>query len=290
MASKKKIDSLTPAQEAQLPVYRDMALSIGLNTDPIDFDKTVATLKEIYESHNIKFPENNVHYAPSPKAATVITKANGIKNKSDFFTNVIYGNNDSFWLMFYKFFNDVCDIKLPQINPLLKLAEYGGWNYVDENLVVCMERPNVIKFDDQKRLHCENGPSVAYPDGFGIYTWHGVNIPREWIENKDYLTASMALTESNMERRRAACEILGWIKILADLNSTIVDEDDDPQIGTLLEVDIPEIGREKFLKVLCGTGRTFALPVPPDMKSALEANAWTFNISPDELRGLEFRT
>lgn len=286
----KKIDSLTPEQEAQLPVYRDMALKIGLNTSPINFNETRRVLKEIYEANNIKFPESNMHYARSPKEATKITKANGIANKSDFFKNIVYGNNDSFWLMFYLFFDEVCGIPLPQIKPLLELAKHSGWNYVDENLVVCIERPHTIKFDEQKRLHCENGPAIEYADGFAIYSWHGMNVPDEWISVKGHLTAKMALQESNMERRRAACEILGWTKILEDLDPKIIDEDDDPQIGTLLEVNIPEIGKERFLRVLCGTGRTFALPVPPNMKTALEANAWTYDIDAKELLNIEFRT
>ena len=36
------------------------------------------------------------------------------------------------------------------------------------------------------------------------------------------------------------------------------------------EVTIPDVGREKFLKVICGTGREFALPVPPDMTTPLK--------------------
>jgi len=61
-------------------------------------------------------------------------------------------------------------------------------------------------------------------------------------------------------------------------------------IGTLLEVDIPDIGNEKFLRVLCGTGREFAIPVPPNMKTALEANAWTYGLEGNLLRDLEVRT
>jgi len=30
--------------------------------------------------------------------------------------------------------------------------------------------------------------------------------------------------------------------------------------------------------VTCGTGRTFALPVPPEMTTALAANAWTYGL------------
>ncbi len=84
------------------------------------------------------------------------------------------------------------------------------------------------------------------------------------------------MTWQNIEQRRAACEILGWNAILSALDAKTIDRDGDPQIGELVEVSIPDIGRERFLRVRCGTGREFALPVPPDMKTALQANAWTF--------------
>ena len=70
----------------------------------------------------------------------------------------------------------------------------------------------------------------------------------------------------------------------------LVDKDADPQIGTLLRVDLPDAPGEQFLKVQCGTGRSFALPVPPTMATALDANAWTYNIGPQQLRKLEVRT
>ena len=78
--------------------------------------------------------------------------------------------------------------------------------------------------------------------------------------------------------------------MLEQLDAKVIDEDEDPMIGTLLEVNLPGVGSEMFLKVLCGTGRTFALPVPPDMKTALEANCWTYGFTQGELRDLEVRT
>lgn len=76
---------------------------------------------------------------------------------------------------------------------------------------------------------------------------------------------------------------------MSRLGATVIDKDDDPMIGTLLEADIPGFGISRFLQVLCGTGRTFSLCVPVDMTSALEANAWTYELSPEELKW-EFRT
>jgi hypothetical protein len=74
------------------------------------------------------------------------------------------------------------------------------------------------------------------------------------------------------------------------LNAKRIDIDPDPQIGELLEVEMPEVGVERFLRVTCGTGRTFALPVPPTVTTALEANAWTYDIPIDLLKQKEHRT
>lgn len=94
---------------------------------------------------------------------------------------------------------------------------------------------------------------------------------------------------ANVEQRRAACEIVGWHSILRELHARVIDSNTDPQIGTLLECDIPNSGKERFLQVQCGTGRSFALPVPREVRTALEANAWTYGLRSDELK-VEART
>ena len=84
--------------------------------------------------------------------------------------------------------------------------------------------------------------------------------------------------------------MVGWDNILEQLDAKIIDEDDDPMIGTLVEVHLPDMDPERFLRVKCGTGRRFALPVPPDMETALQANAWGYDVDTDILRALEVRT
>jgi len=179
---------------------------------------------------------------------------------------------------------------LGQLKSAYAVAKECGWVTVYDEAAIVQDRPLHIKMDDQNRLHCEDGPAILYADGFDVYSWHGVRVPEEWIKDKKSLTAKTAITWENTEQRRAACEILGWINVLKELNSRVIDEDADEQVGTLLEVEIPDIGTERFLKVTCGTGRQFAIPVPPDVETALAANAWTFNIEPDVLRMLEVRT
>jgi hypothetical protein len=94
----------------------------------------------------------------------------------------------------------------------------------------------------------------------------------------------LALTWPNIEQRRCLAEIIGWKRVIEKLQPRVVDADADPEIGTLLEVDLPNSPGEKFLKVLCGTKREFVLPVPPEMQSAAQANAWTWGLSKEEYR------
>jgi len=101
----------------------------------------------------------------------------------------------------------------------------------------------------------------------------------------------MALTWENIEQRRCAAEILGWDNILDQLNPRILDEDPDPQIGTLVEVDLPDHGPCKFLRVTeASTGRKFALYAATDSVSAIDAQAKSYGISINLIKSGFIRT
>jgi hypothetical protein len=269
------INELTEEQVAMMPSYVEKYKAIGLNTDRIDFEKAVEVLREFLgESiENRKFK-----YVQSPKGLMTKTKS------------VTYGNMEAAWVSFYKYFYDnfgICE----EIEKMIPIVENCSWVLADDDTIYVVDRPSLIKFDDQERAHCENGPAIQYPDGFSVYIWHGQRVPQSWIENPEELTEKEFLHHENAEMRRAACEIVGWAKVLEKLNAVVINEDDDPEIGTLLEVDIPDIGKERFLKVLCGTKREFAMPVPPDMTTAIQAQAWMLGFdSVDEFMPPEIRT
>ena len=65
---------------------------------------------------------------------------------------------------------------------------------------------------------------------------------------------------------------------MGELGGRTINQDLDPEIGELVEVDLPDGGPSRFLRVTCGTGRRFAIPVPLTVHTALEANAWTYGL------------
>jgi hypothetical protein len=115
-------------------------------------------------------------------------------------------------------------------------------------------------------------------------------VPPEWLLRKEMLTAQTALTWRNTEQRRAAAEILGWKHILAELKPKTIDKDPDPQIGELLEVDLPDAPGSRFVRVMCGTKREFVLAVPQEMKTALQAQAWMWQCDEAVVLSKEART
>ena len=187
-------------------------------------------------------------------------------------------------------FNHPTQAKLVAIwLPMVDAFNAGLWLYwITPNSVICVDQPSLHIADN--RLHREDGPAVEWPAGEAYYFWRGTSVPKEWIENRAGLTAKTALQWPNVEQRRAACEILGWHRVLSELKAKTIDKHDNPQVGELLEVSLPDAGKERFLRVLCGTNREFAIPVPKTMKTAIAAQAWTWGLSADEFQIPEVRT
>ena len=202
------------------------------------------------------------------------------------------GNQWSGWTAYLSFFRHVAKLPLDYSNwkHFESATIHCGPRYVHEKFCIISDRPRVLKVDPQNRPHCEDGPFCAWSDGCELYSWHGTRVPADWIVNRKTLDPKIALTHENVELRRAAAEIVGWAKVLECVSARVVDEDKDPEIGVLLEADIPDSPGARFLKVRCGTGRTFVLPVPGEMKTALDANSWTYGIDAKELLELEART
>jgi hypothetical protein len=170
------------------------------------------------------------------------------------------------------------------------LMRSSGWWFPFDEFVVMCERHKSLSFDADHRLHCESGPAIECRDDYKVYAWHGTRIPAEWIESPDKLTAKVALTMKNSEQRRAACEIIGWTRIIAESDVRVVDEHEDPMIGTLLDAPLLNDKDTRYLRVRCGTGREFVLRVPATCTTALQAQAWVTGLNEDELIHSEVRT
>ena len=271
------IESLTTEQEAQLEVYKNKWLDIGLSVKRVDVEKSMEAIQLVYKSGNFTAPSKyEVYDSPYATKKAMKSKYNINISSHDF----IYGAQDATWLSFYNYFLEVLDIKeCEQLRGLMNLAEHSGWVLLFDDLVVFTHNPIHLKFDDENRSHCADGLAIEYSDGEGLAIWHGTVIPKEWIFDKSTITPDVMFKHPNIEQRRCACEIIEWAQVLKHLDAQVIDKDPDETIGTLLEVSLPDSGQEKFLLALDpNVNKLVGIPVPFEMKTALQANSWTYGI------------
>ncbi len=92
---------------------------------------------------------------------------------------------------------------------LMEVARSCGWWWPYQRLVILTERPRLLLLEDPprgrgrsstkaSRLHCPDGPAVLYPDGFGVFSWHGVVVPAEVITQPVDIDTIEAVTDSQV--------------------------------------------------------------------------------------------
>jgi hypothetical protein len=160
----------------------------------------------------------------------------------------------------------------------------GGFVLHDE-VALLSERHAFLRRDDDGRLHGEGGPAVAWPDGFAVHAWHGVRVPAEVIEHPEALDPRVVLGEPNVEIRCVMIELLGWERLVRGLRLEPIAEDpagrlwrvDQPFDEPIVLVEVENATREPD-----GSRKRYFLRVPPTVRTARDAVAWTFDSTPED--------
>jgi hypothetical protein len=195
-----------------------------------------------------------------------------------------YGQHDSGWLAFY----DVFTGHVEGVNRLRGLKavarDLGGWWWPFQRACIYTPRPVAVHRDAQYRLHAPGEMALSYPDGWGIYAWHGVPVPEHVIRAPLTLTAEQITTEPNAEIRRVMLERFGYERYLHATGATKVQADDYGEVYRFSRRDDSDVVMVKVVNATPdpdGTFHDYWLRVPPTIQSAREGVAWSFTQEPD---------
>lgn len=205
------------------------------------------------------------------------------------------------WYAYITFFRDVCDWENEKLEMFAHdeaLALTCGWTWWNGAVLSISDRPRKIEFDEEKRLHCENGPAIRYPDGWSIYCWHGTSVPDHWITNRDNLDPVEIIKNTNVEMRAVGAEIVGWPKMLTTLNVKVINDSGSDDIGQLIEMTLPGLNRPgRFLKAVCPRNGVIVEGVPyvsdidnKPIETAIAAQAWRIGDPQSEYEHPPMRT
>lgn len=189
------------------------------------------------------------------------------------------------WLLSTDFLHrlhDECDAHLKGIiDAHVKLARAAHICAAFENLCLVSNRPSSLILDENGLLHNGKGPAMSYPDGFSLYAWHGVIVPRDIIESPEQVTTRDIIQQPNVTVRRIMVELYGQDRYLQDSFREAIHED---EFGSLYRrwVDGKEdIVMVKVINSTANQDGTFSeswLRVPPEMRTAKQAVAWSFGM------------
>lgn len=162
---------------------------------------------------------------------------------------------------------------------ILVALENGCWLiWTTENTVYWIPLPE-IHTDIQNRPHHDKQCAFKSLD-LTEYFWHGTLVDEYVIKNPSEITVKDIETEVNTEVRRVKIERYGQDKYLKDSGAQLIHND---VFGNLWKKEIQDDEPLVMVELLNSTPeptgeiKTYFLRVPPDMKTAHEAVAWTFN-------------
>jgi hypothetical protein len=202
---------------------------------------------------------------------------------------------DYAWLAATDYFVSLCAdiVEIGGIEPVLTLAAGSGWVVPFANVCWIGERPAVIRRDDRGRLHSRDGPALQYRDGLTVYMWKGVQVPDWMIEHPDLITPAFIDRHPDFLLRRCMIEIMTPERYIASSGAIPVARD---ETGILWRKQWWNNDAWAAVEVVNGTPESdgvykhYFLQVPPNVRSAREAVAWTYGMTESEYARLQVRT
>ena len=68
------------------------------------------------------------------------------------------------------------------------LCEHCGMVWCMEGFVIMTNKPEQSFFDSKGYLHCADGAALRFVAGYGIYCWHGTQVPKQALLHPETIT------------------------------------------------------------------------------------------------------
>lgn len=277
------ITELTKEQEAQLEVYKNNGIKIGLDTNTKFNLNTVKSLCQKHRKICGIAPAKKFLVFDSPYAA--MKEVEGIT-----LNNGLYGQHDIHWLNYYMYYREVLGFKeeTEKIVHLYELAKHVGWMWFGNETVVITRKPAKLHLREKNNaasvLHNENGMAVEYLDGNGVYALNGLRIPKDhsWVVTTpaEELKVNDIIKIKNTEIRSEVMKKVGVERMFSKLDKKLLDNKTYEVGGNykLYEIDMGTDILRKYLSMYCPSKGSMHLEaVHPDCTSVLSCLNWREN-------------
>lgn len=295
------ITELTEEQKAQIPVYRDMSMGIGLATGPCDREMATKAIKDLYEFSEKTAPEHVVFvesvvaaqaaiqllkedfdkYLPLllNRKGAVVEEFPGVKVSSFEETHGYgYGSAECYWVYYYQYWKDQVGIEFDQkalkgLDIMDRLARSSYWHFLFEGVAIMVDRFEEVHMENGV-VHNENGPAVRFSDNQGtVWAIGGHLVTEKIVMAPETLTLEEIDAEEDAETRRIMIERYGPSKYLMESEAKVLDMDalnlEGSSPRSLME---DKHGNRWLIGTDGSTGRVYHMAVPEEANTCQEAH------------------
>ena len=286
--------NLSKEQQDQYPFYVRKWSEIATCTLPANREEAEKGIYTFYKDLGVNSPPKII-WCDSPKSAAIERAKYYYPKKSQLeertkclhsaSSDFMYGQHNASWLLGFDFSENVFGLskESKKIRGFIQHAQHAGWALAQEDTIFQCERHNTFLQDNEKRIHCSSGPAIQFPDNYSIYAWHGVKIPKDFIEEKEGISAEKISGENNTELRRILFEIIGWEKGISLFNPKVIHR--DTSLGLKRELLEIKVKGETYRAIVMENGtmehgvrRKFFEGVPSNISTCHDAIAWQYSI------------
>jgi hypothetical protein len=205
------------------------------------------------------------------------------------------GPDDLSWLSIFEYLRGVLALRAETelLLGLWQLAANAGWLQPHAKTCWLCERPDLLCADVNDRLHHPSGPALRFRDGFSVFAWRGVEVPRALIERPEEITLAAIDAQTNVQIRRCMIEIMTPRRYVAEGGAKRVAEDETGILWRRTWLAHDAWAAVEVINATAepdGTRKHFFLQVPPNLETAREAVAWTYGMQPEVYDQLVVRT
>jgi hypothetical protein len=312
----KKLEKLTPEQEALISVVRDEWIDRFYSQKKIDREAFEEGVNWVYETM-MDLPKPKIIYANTLMECMYLIE----KQKAEYFkyefdpndiekmksnlsdnSNWLNSYSNFGWTAFYDFFQriDVLDDEnFERYKNLIMACAFQTFEY--DEYVFAVEPPHITHTNEERRLHSLTEKALAWDDGYGFYFVNGFNLSEDiFLKLRDNtLSVEEFLRQENEEVKSAIVSYIQtrdgdegiykfFSKHLTEVN-TFVDEKEEQYLEgttkgmnvgvyTLFKGEVNEVDIA-YVRCYCpSTDRMFFLGVEPHHTNAKDAIASLYQV------------
>jgi hypothetical protein len=211
------------------------------------------------------------------------------------FRDSSFSQHDAPPLGVFQYLREVCALQrqTDKVTSLCQLAANIGWIVPHRRVCWLVDRHSVLVTDDRGRLHNPKGAALKFEDGWSFYAWKGVRLPSWMIERSHEITPARIDRERDPVVRRCMIEVMTPERYIREGDPMRISEDETGILWSKIWTSWDAWAAVEVVNGTPepdGTTRHYFLQVPPTVRSARQAVAWTYGLTELEYRALRQRT